>query len=134
MARYLTNFPRSDDFGFIAEDGDGSLLGGVWARCLEPSPTPTFVPPPGVPTISIATQPHVRGLGVGTALLYAIIESARKRTDCSALALHVRESNPARRLYQRVGFVDVPGAYFINSVGGNSFGMLLTLTDAARSR
>lgn len=43
-----------------------------------------------------------RGRGVGSALLGALIDEARGR-GC-LLRLHVQRNNPARRLYERLGF------------------------------
>jgi len=45
-----------------------------------------------------------RGQGVGSALLSAAIRTARE-DGCTTLGLTVTHDNPARRLYERVGFV-----------------------------
>jgi ribosomal protein S18 acetylase RimI-like enzyme len=48
-----------------------------------------------------------RGMGVGTALLNAIMDEARKR-NCREVQLDVIDTNPrARALYERVGFTPV---------------------------
>jgi hypothetical protein len=48
-------------------------------------------------------------------------EAARRAVG---LCLNVRHDNPARRLYERVGFRLVPGPGVPNRVGGTSFGMV----------
>jgi ribosomal protein S18 acetylase RimI-like enzyme len=55
--------------------------------------------------IDIALLPPFRGRGVGTRLLYDLMVEA----DGSgrALEIHVERLNPARRLYERLGFRDV---------------------------
>jgi hypothetical protein len=37
----------------------------------------------------------------------------------------VRSENPARRLYERLGFRDIPGSAVTNRTGGVSIGMAL---------
>jgi GNAT superfamily N-acetyltransferase len=46
-----------------------------------------------------------RGRGVGTALMRAVIEQAQAASV--PVSLHVEPFNPALRLYERLGFVDV---------------------------
>lgn len=48
----------------------------------------------------------MRGTGVGTALLKALIDRARHEDLC-ALSLSVEVDNPALRLYERLGFARV---------------------------
>lgn len=53
---------------------------------------------------SLATRPEARGRGVGTALLEAVADAARRR-GCRALRLEVRTDNAAAiGLYERAGF------------------------------
>ena len=47
--------------------------------------------------------PGQRGRGVGTALLARVLEAAQERY--TAVSLSVTASNPARRLYERAGFI-----------------------------
>jgi len=53
--------------------------------------------------LDIAVLPDFRGQGWGTYLLQVEIE--RARVAGVPLRLHVEQSNPARRLYERLGFV-----------------------------
>jgi GNAT superfamily N-acetyltransferase len=53
--------------------------------------------------IDIALLPEEQRKGLGTALLQQLIEEAR--TASLPLTLHVEQSSPARRLYERLGFV-----------------------------
>ena len=63
--------------------------------------------------MDIALAPAFRGRGIGTGLLRALIaeaeESGRK------LSIHVEANNPARRLYERLGFqpAGVHGVYVL---------------------
>jgi predicted GNAT family acetyltransferase len=55
-------------------------------------------------------------------LVGALIAEATRRG--LGLCLNVRQTNPARRLYERMGFQVVPGMTVTNRVGGLSFGMV----------
>ena len=51
--------------------------------------------------VYIAVDPNQRGNGTGKALMESVIKS----TD-GDIALHVEPENPARRLYERLGFTN----------------------------
>lgn len=55
--------------------------------------------------VDIALMPEFRGHGIGTALVTELFAEA----DASGrtVSIHVESNNPARRLYQRLGFQDV---------------------------
>ena len=62
--------------------------------------------------VDIALLPPWRGQGIGTALLQALLAEAA-REAAAAVQLSVDPRNPARRLYERLGFValdEEPGA------------------------
>jgi ribosomal protein S18 acetylase RimI-like enzyme len=67
--------------------------------------------------------PAAIGQGIGGALLGALLAQARGQYP--AVALSVRESNPAIRLYKRHGFTVVDTV--TNRVGGRSFVMQVEL-------
>jgi ribosomal protein S18 acetylase RimI-like enzyme len=58
--------------------------------------------PSDIRIMDIALSPAFRGRGIGTALLRDLIEEA-ERSGCK-LSIHVEQSNPARSLYDRLGF------------------------------
>jgi ribosomal protein S18 acetylase RimI-like enzyme len=58
-----------------------------------------------VRVIDITVSPEHRGRGLGGALMRDIL--ARARTEGRAVSVHVEDGNPARRLYERLGFVEV---------------------------
>ena len=53
--------------------------------------------------MSIGVRPDARGQGVGQMLVTALIAEAARRGI--GLCLNVRSTNPARRLYERLGGV-----------------------------
>lgn len=123
LAGYVADWGRATDVGVVAELPDGAPIGAAWARLLEEPGHRLPEVGPDVPEIAIAVLPAYIGLGVGGALLEALIlASAGKH---AALALSVRADNPACRLYQRHGFVIV--AEMVNRVGTRSVVMQRTL-------
>jgi GNAT superfamily N-acetyltransferase len=122
VAAHLTGWQRPGDFGFIAEQ-DGAAVGAAWARQFSPEEKPAFYVDGRTPVISIGVLERARGHGVGLLLLKEVVGEARRRGV--RLCLNVRDTNPAVRLYQRVGFKRVSGSEVPNRVGGLSFGMIL---------
>jgi GNAT superfamily N-acetyltransferase len=55
--------------------------------------------------IDISLLPEHRGAGVGTELLKGL--QAEARTAGKTLTIHVEHFNPARRLYERLGFKEI---------------------------
>ena len=121
VAAHLSGWQQSEDFGFIVERA-GVALGAAWARQFSPDEESPFYVDARTPEITIGVQPHVRGQGVGGMLLDALIAEADRRGV--GLCLNVRHDNPARRLYERIGFRLMPGSGVPNRVGGRSFGMI----------
>ena len=58
--------------------------------------------PRDIRIMDIALAPPFRGRGIGTALLDALIAEAQ--ASGRTLSIHVEADNPARRLYERLGF------------------------------
>ena len=71
--------------------------------------------------MSIGVKANARGQGVGEKLMRALIGEAARHG--LSLCLSVRSENPARRLYERLGFRDIPGSAVTNRTGGVSIGM-----------
>lgn len=103
-AMYLAGWPRQGDYGVVAEQ-DGPL-GAAWYRTYnEVSHGHGFVAE-DVPELTIAVIASRRRDGIGRRLLIDLIEASVDQ-GYAALSLSVREENPARRLYESVGFVPV---------------------------
>jgi ribosomal protein S18 acetylase RimI-like enzyme len=123
VAAHLAGWRRAEDFGFIAER-EGMAIGAAWARQFSAEEEPAFYVDERTPEITIGVKPHSRGQGVGRMLLAALTDEAARRGV--GLCLNVRHDNPARRLYERIGFRLVPGSGVPNRVGGTSLGMIWT--------
>ena len=102
LARYVTGFgTRGGDRGLLAEV-DGRLVGGAWLRRWTRDERGYGHVADDVPELSVAVLPGHRGRGLGTALLRRLLDDAS--ADSDAVSLSVDTSNPAARLYERLGF------------------------------
>lgn len=100
LSRYVAGWGRAGDLGVIAEE-DGAPIGAAWLR-LGDGAHSMKLGDAEVPELAIAVTAAARGSGAGTAMLAHLIEAARSRYP--AIVLSVRETNPAVRLYERLGF------------------------------
>ena len=124
LAEFVAGWGRSGDLGVLAIDSaDGAALGAAWLRQLSGVEKRYAAVADDVPELAIAVVPGAIGQGIGGALLGALL--AQARGQYSAVALSVRASNPARRLYERHAFVVVDT--ITNRVGGQSFVMQVEL-------
>jgi GNAT superfamily N-acetyltransferase len=124
LAEFVAGWGRPGDLGVVAIDTiDGQALGAAWLRRLSGPEKRYAALAEGIPELAIAVRPAAIGRGVGGALLGALLE--RARDVYPAIGLSVREGNPARRLYERHGFVVVDT--ITNRVGGWSSVMLAEL-------
>jgi GNAT superfamily N-acetyltransferase len=105
LRRYLAGWPRPTDLGVVAE-ADRVPVGAAWLRFLDATgPGYGFIAD-GIPEVSIGVAPPWRGRGIGGRLLDALVALARERA-IEAISLSVETANPARRLYERHGFLPV---------------------------
>jgi GNAT superfamily N-acetyltransferase len=119
IARYIEGWGRPGDRGLVAEDG-GERLGAAWYRTFTASDAGYGFVADDTPELAIAVVERARGTGVGASLLEALASSAAS-SGVPALSLSVSAGNPARRLYERAGFVEV------GRDGGGSITMLRRL-------
>jgi ribosomal protein S18 acetylase RimI-like enzyme len=122
VAKYLVGRQRPGDFGFIAEQ-NGEIIGAAWARRFSAEELNVPYGDEEAPKVSIGVKPNARGQGVGDKLMRALIGEAARRG--LGLNFSVRSENPARRLYERLGFHYLSGSAVTNRVGGMSIGMVL---------
>ena len=97
-AAYVGFGTRPDDRAVVAM-ANGEVVGACWVRTTEEyghidDQTPSF---------SISLYKQFRGLGLGTAMMAALLDEL-----CNAgyerASLSVQKENPALRLYERMGF------------------------------
>lgn len=104
-AMYLDGWPRPGDCGLVAER-DGPPLGAAWYRTYTDASHGHGFVSEDVPELSIAVVATHRGEGIGRRLLVDLIAAGLARGH-GTLSLSVNEGNPARGLYESVGFVPV---------------------------
>ncbi|MFF0343224.1 GNAT family N-acetyltransferase [Kribbella sp. NPDC004875] len=100
--RYLEGWQRETDYGAIAEI-DGSPAGASWARLLTKDRPGYGYIADDVPELTLGVSPGFRRRGVARALLTELIE----RTPYARISLSVDPDNPARTLYESLGFTKV---------------------------
>jgi ribosomal protein S18 acetylase RimI-like enzyme len=104
LEMYLAGWPRHGDFGLVAEHD--VRVGAAWYRTFtETSHGYGFVAE-DVPELSIAVVTSQRHAGIGRRLLESLI-AASVAEGYPALSLSVAGDNPARGLYESLGFVAV---------------------------
>ena len=115
--RFVDAWPNQSDFGLVAEIE--RPVGAAWWRYFTADhPGYGFVDET-IPEISIAVTDGFREMGIGRSLLVGLIDEGRTR-GIRGLGLSVEPENPARRLYERLGFEAVGGV-------GGSITLLLGL-------
>lgn len=123
LAHYVAGWPKHGDMGVIAEEA--RPVGAAWWRYFtEQDPGFGFLDA-SIPEISTAVIAQARGRGVGRRLLTRLVAEAEVRA-LPGLSLSVEADNPARRLYEELGFQVVED--------GGALTMRLMLPAADRNR
>jgi GNAT superfamily N-acetyltransferase len=105
LARYVRDWgTRAGDHGVGAEV-DGTLIGAAWLRLWNVNDHGYGFVDERTPELSMAVLAEYRAQGVGTELLRRLLAEADLQNK--SVSLSVSEYNPARRLYERTGFVSV---------------------------
>lgn len=125
LSKYVEGWGRPTDMGVLAlHPIQRHPIGAAWLRLLIGKQKTMSYIDDQTPELAIALLPDYTGQGLGTQLLTHLIPAAREAYP--AIVLSVRVSNPARHLYERMGFVVTETV--INRVGSESLNMLLRFT------
>lgn len=104
LAWYVQGWGREGDCGFLASTDTGQRVGVVWLRRPHAGQHGYGYVDDETPELSMALLPDYRGQGIGTLLFDSVFASPCMHPRVS---LSVSAKNPARRLYERAGFVAV---------------------------
>jgi mannose-6-phosphate isomerase-like protein (cupin superfamily)/ribosomal protein S18 acetylase RimI-like enzyme len=120
LTKYVVHWGRPGDLGFVAEDAEThQRIGAAWLRTFVGAEKNCSDIEDGVPELAVAMIPSRTGQGIGVQLLGHLLDAAAPTYP--AVYLSVRATNPAKRLYERFGFVVI--GELTNRVGGKSFHM-----------
>lgn len=95
---YITDFGKADDWCFVAEVKE-KIVGAVWVRIMNDyghidAETPSF---------AIALYEEYRNLGIGTALMKAMLQFLKEK-GYKQTSLSVQKANYAVNMYRKTGF------------------------------
>ncbi len=101
--KYVSGWKKADDVGFIAEI-EGKALGAAWTRLFENADAGGYgFVDNETPELGLAISEKYRGMGVGTALMQALLRELRI-LGYKKISLSVDKANRAVTLYKRLGF------------------------------
>jgi ribosomal protein S18 acetylase RimI-like enzyme len=127
LACYASGWGRVGDVGCTAER-NAAPIGAAWLRLWLEDEKGFGHVSDAIPELAMAVLPDHRGQGIGTHLLMQVLEMAKAHFP--AVSLNVRADNSsAVRLYERAGFIKVPGSEIVNRTGGVSFNMVLLIRE-----
>jgi ribosomal protein S18 acetylase RimI-like enzyme len=101
LAPYRDGWGQKGDLAVVAEDG-GRAIGAAYCRLTRGYGHVDD----NTPEVTIGLESPYRGRGIGGRLLSALADLARE-CGFDRLSLSVERDNPARRLYERMGYRQV---------------------------
>ena len=102
LARYHEGWGRHGDLAVIAE-ADGEVIGACSCRLFTAEDHGHGYVDDETPELAVAVWEGQRGEGIGTQLM-ALSRRPPRAAGFSQLSLSVDADNPARRLYERLGY------------------------------
>lgn len=108
LARYVEGWGRRGDHGLIARVSSRPV-GAVWVRRFDDDAHGYGYVDESTPELSIAVAEAYRGRGIGRCLVAAMLVQLRLRGE-RQVSLSVETDNPARLMYERLGFSQRPAA------------------------
>jgi RimJ/RimL family protein N-acetyltransferase len=126
LRKYWKGWGRPGDYGLVAiDDATRMPVACAWLRTFSQEEAgPSFVEE-GLPELAVGTVDGFRGKGIATLTIQALIQETKGKLP--GICLNVRDDNPSRRIYEKLGFQDVSGSEMKNRVGTISRNMLLRL-------
>ena len=95
---YIADFGKEDDWCLVAEIA-GKIVGAVWARIMNDYGHVDDE----TPSLAISLYEEYRALGIGTALMKAMLQLLKDK-GCKQTSLSVQKENYAAAMYRKLGF------------------------------
>jgi GNAT superfamily N-acetyltransferase len=124
-SRYHVGWGRRGDIGVVAT-ADDETVGVAYCRLFTDADHGHGFVDDRTPEVAVAVRDGWRGTGLGTRLMNRLANAART-AGFQRLSLSVDTDNPARRLYERLGYREV-------SVDDGGVRMLLELSPRVSDR
>lgn len=102
LALYVQGWGRPGDDGLIARVGRQSV-GALWVRRFDAASHGYGYVDELTPELSVAVVEEFRGCGIGRSLVAAMLDRLRVQGS-GQVSLSVEADNPARQLYESLGF------------------------------
>lgn len=107
MKKYVENWGRTGDLGYLAVNAEGKPVGSIHIRYFDEGNKGFGYVSDNIPELGMALLPEYRGQGLGTALMKELFKGMKAR-GIEKVSLSVApENEPAIRLYERFGFQEV---------------------------
>ena len=106
IRRYYAGFGEVGTDAGVAAVVGGEVVGACWFRLFAGDDRGYGWVADDVPELTIALAPGYRGQGFGTKLLHAVLAIAVEM-GFGSISLSVDPDCPARRVYERAGFIHV---------------------------
>ncbi len=103
--KHVRDYGRGGDHGVIAVWA-GTPIGAAWYRRFSAQDRSYGYVDDAVPELAVAVEAGFRGRGVGATLVRRILHDVVAQR-LPGVSLSVEPDNPARKLYERLGFVRV---------------------------
>ncbi|WIV21201.1 GNAT family N-acetyltransferase [Paenibacillus polygoni] len=107
LSKYVEDWGREGDLGYIAVNDEGLSLGSITARFFNEDNKGFGYAGHDVPELGMALKEEYRGIGIGKALLQMMIDGLKEK-EIKKVSLSVDpENSDAMKLYRRFGFKEV---------------------------
>jgi RimJ/RimL family protein N-acetyltransferase len=101
---YIRDFGKKQgDFCMFAEL-NGKTVGGAWLRILDGEPKGYGNIDSETPELAIAVFKKYRNIGIGTGLMYNLIDLTFNGRGYKQISLSVNKTNHAIKMYKKLGF------------------------------
>lgn len=106
IKKYIENWNQKEgDLAIVCLDGE-DLIGAIWGRKFSEDNKGYGFIDVETPEIGMAIKQEYRGKGLGSNLIKLLVDEYIEQ-GVGQLSLNVNTLNPAKRLYERCGFVKV---------------------------